>query len=118
MFEAQLFQDGSPALSQERRCLPIAVPLELRARDNSLPIRLKTADIGIVGCYDEMSVTIEPGTDLDITLSLEHDGLPLHGRVITKQPHFGNGIEFIGVPPEADTQLRSFLEKAEHSRVI
>lgn len=121
MFEAQLFQDGSAAVSQERRwfqCLPIALQLELRARDNSFPIRLKTAGISIGGCCDEMSVTIEPGTDLDIILWLEHEGFPLHGRVITKHPHFGNGIEFIAVTPEADTQLRSFLEKAEHSRVI
>lgn len=103
MFEAELFQDGSAALSHERRWfqrLPIAVQLELRARDL------------------DMSVAIEPATDLDVIQWLEHESTSLHGRVITKHPHFGNGIEFIGVMAEAETQLRSFLEKAEHSRLI
>ena len=115
MFETKLFQDGNAALSNERRLsqrLPIAVQMELRARENSIPIRLKTADISIGGCYVEMSVTIEPGTDLDIILRLEHENLPLQGRIVTKHPQFGNGIEFIGITPEVETQLRSFLDTA------
>src|ERR1700757_1751801 len=121
MFESKLCHEGSVALSRERRLfprLPIAIQIELRVINDSVPIRLKTADISIGGCYVEMSVTIEPGTDLDVILWLEHEKLPLLGRVITKHPHFGNGIEFVGITPEAETQLRSFLEKAEHSRVI
>lgn len=121
MFETKLYQDENVALSNERRLsqrLPIAVQMELRVRDNSIPIRLKTADISIGGCYVEMSVTIEPGTDLDIILWLEHEKLPLQGRIVTKHPQFGNGIEFIGITPEIETQLRSFLDKVEHSRVI
>ena len=121
MFEARLFQDDRVVLSHERRLfqrLPIAVQMELRVQDNSIPTRLTTADISVGGCYVEMSVTIEPGTDLDIALWLEHQKLALKGRVVTKHPHFGNGIEFIGVTPEAETQLRAFLERAEHSRVI
>jgi c-di-GMP-binding flagellar brake protein YcgR len=121
MFEAKLFQDDSVAPSRERRLfqrLPIAVQMELRVKDNSIPIRLRTADISVGGCYVEMSVTLEPGTHLEIVLWLEHQKLALQGRVVTKHPHFGNGIEFISVTPEGETQLRSFLEKAEHSRVI
>jgi c-di-GMP-binding flagellar brake protein YcgR len=121
MIEARLFQDGAAALSRERRFfqrLPIAVQVELRVKSESVPIRLKTADISVGGCYVEMSVTIEPGTDLDIILWLEHQKLQLQGRIVTKHPQFGNGIEFTGLTPESETQLRSFLEKAEHGRVI
>ena len=121
MFEAEVFQDSSVALSQERRLfqrLPIAAQMELRIRGNSIPIRLKTADISIGGCYVEMSLTLEPSADWDIVLWLEHEKLSLQGRVKTKHPHFGNEIEFVDVTPEAETQLRSFLEKDEHSRVI
>lgn len=121
MFQARVFQDGTAALSHERRLfqrLPMAVQVELRVKNESVPIRSKTADISMGGCYVEMSVTLETGTDLDIILWLEQRKLQIQGRIVTKHPHFGNGIEFIGLSPDSEKLLRSFLEQAEHSRVI
>ena len=121
MIEARLFQDGSTLPSHERRCfqrLQIAVQIELRVKGDPVPIRLKTADISVGGCYVEMAATLDPGTTLSIILWLEHEKLPLEGRVVTRHPHFGNGIEFIDLAPESESLLRKYLEEAADSRMI
>ena len=81
-------------------------------------MRSKTTDMSVGGCYVEMAATLEPGTSLDVVLWLEHEKLALQGRVVTKHPHFGNGIEFISISPETEGRLQCFLRKAENSRVI
>ncbi len=121
MIESRVYQDLTAVASMERRLfqrLTVPVQIELHAKDDSVPIRMKTTDISVGGCYLEMSVTLDPGTQVDIVLWLEHDKLPLQGRVVTKHPQFGNGIEFIGVSPESEARLQGFLDKAENSRVI
>ncbi len=121
MIESRVYQELTTVASMERRLfqrLTVPIQIELRAKNDSVPIRMKTTDISAGGCYVEMSVTLDPGTLVDVILWLEHDKLPLHGRVVTKHPQFGNGIEFIGVSPEAETRLQGFLDKAENSRVI
>jgi c-di-GMP-binding flagellar brake protein YcgR len=121
MIESRVLPNLTTALSSERRLsqrLTVAAQIELRIKNDSVPIRSKTTDLSVGGCYIEMGVTLEPGTPLDVVLWLEHEKLVLQGRIVTKHPQFGNGIEFIGVSPEAETCLQRFLGKAENSRVI
>lgn len=121
MIESRVYQDLTAVASTERRLFQrssVAVQIEVRAKNDSIPIRLKTTDISVGGCYVEMAVTLEPGTSVDVILWLEHTKLALEGRVVTRHPQFGNGIEFVGVAPEAEALLQSFLEKSENSRVI
>jgi c-di-GMP-binding flagellar brake protein YcgR len=108
-------------VSAERRLfqrLTVALQIELRVKGDSVPIRLQTTDISVGGCYVEMAVTLDPGIELDVFLWLEHEKLSLKGRVATKHPHFGNGIEFIALSPGSEARIQRFLEQAEHSRVI
>jgi hypothetical protein len=58
-----------------------------------------------------MAVTLEVDTALKIVLWLGHKKLSLDGRVVTRHPQFGNGIEFGRMPEEARTLLLCFLER-------
>ncbi len=121
MIGTRLFEEISFAASRERRLhrrIPIPIQIELRPKHNPVPIRLKTSDISVGGCYVEMGVTLEPGTSLDIVLWLEHEKMSLEGTVATKHPHFGNGIEFVAVPPQLESRLQQFVEQAESSKII
>jgi len=120
MIEARPSRDGNAVPSRERRHFPrlqIAVQIELRAKGDPVPIRSNTADISVGGCYMEMAVTLDPGTAVDIILWLDNEKLPLEGRVVTRHPHFGNGIEFIDLTPESEARLRTFLKNAEGSKL-
>lgn len=50
------------------RRLPVAVEIELRVKANPVPIRAKTADISLGGCYVEMALTLSVDTPLKIVL--------------------------------------------------
>src|SRR5690242_3505318 len=116
MIESRVLPNLTSAFSSERRLsqrLTVAAQIELRIKGSSVPIRSKTTDLSVGGWYIEMAVTLEPGTPLDVVLWLEHERLVLQGRIVTKHPRFGDGIEFICVSPEAETCLQRFLEKAE-----
>jgi c-di-GMP-binding flagellar brake protein YcgR len=113
MITARVFQDCIASAVFERRRfqrLPIAMQAELRVRGTELPIRVETADISAGGCYVEMAVTVDVGTALDVVLWLGHEKLVVRGRVVTRHPHFGNGIEFVGVSPDDRQKLQLFLD--------
>lgn len=121
MIESRVLPNLATVASSERRLfqrLAVAVQIELRVKNDSVPMRSKTTDMSVGGCYVETAITLEPGTSLDVILWLEHEKLALPGRVVTKHPHFGNGIEFVGASPDDESRLQRFLEKSENSRVI
>jgi hypothetical protein len=84
--------------------------LELRVKGSTAPIRAQTTDISVVGCYVEMGFTFEPGTELSIVLWLGEEKLIAEGKVITRHPQFGNGIELVGMSEESRNKLAHYLE--------
>ncbi len=88
----------------------IAVQAELRVQGNEVPIRGQTTDIGTGGCYIEMVVTLDVGTQLNVVLWLGHEKLVIDGRVVTRHPQFGNGIQFTDVSVDSRQRLQRFLE--------
>jgi len=113
MITASAFQDGVASALCERRQFQrshMAVQTELRVQGNEMPIRMETADISMSGCYVEMAVTLEVGTALNIILWLGHEKLAIAGRVVTRHPLFGNGIEFNSTPQDSRQTLQLFLD--------
>jgi len=113
MITASAFQDGVASALCERRQFQrshMAVQTELRVQGNEMPIRVETADISMSGCYVEMAVTLEVGTALNIVLWLGHEKLAIAGRVVTRHPLFGNGIEFNTPPQDSEQRLQLFLD--------
>ena len=105
---------GSSEWSQpERRRYPrrtTAIQLELRPEGSTAPIHAETTDICAIGCYVEMSITLEVGSRVSIVLWLGDEKLIAEGKVITRHPQFGNGIELSGLPEESRAKLAHYLE--------
>lgn len=69
-----------------------------------------------MGCYVHMNITLEMGTRVSIILWLDERKLSGTGRVVTRHPQFGNGIE-LDLAPDDRNRLASYLSKlAEHNQ--
>jgi PilZ domain len=88
------------------------VQAELTVQGDSVPTRLETSDVSAGGRYLQMAFTLDIGTPLNIILWLGHKKLSLEGRVVTRHPQFGNGIEFTGLSPASQERMQQFLEHA------
>jgi len=105
--------DDPQSSQPERRRYPrtkTAVQLELRPEDSAAPIRVETSDICAIGCYVEMSITLDVGSRLSIVLWLGDEKVIAEGVVITRHPQFGNGIELAGMSMEDRDNLVRYLK--------
>lgn len=113
MITASSFQDGVASVLCDRRQfqrLHRAVQTERRVQGNEVPIRVETADISMGGYYVEMAVTLDVGTSLNIILWLGNEKIAIAGRVVTRHPLLGNGIEFNTTPQDSRQRLQLFLD--------
>ena len=96
----------------ERRKNPrfkISVPVEIHAEGGTAPVHCATSDLSLGGCYIESMYPFPAGTCLD--LKLEASGtLLIAAQVVTCDPQFGNGIEFLRMLPEDRATLVKFLD--------
>lgn len=97
---------------RERRRYPrlhTSVQLELIAEGAAAPIRTKTDEISLRGCYIETMFTLPIGTNLTILLWLDDKKMSTGGRVVSRFPQVGNGIEFADMSTEDQVQLSRFI---------
>ena len=108
--------DGPPERKQQehrqhpRTKGPVAV--ELQSERDSVPLRVKTADLSIGGLYIEMMFTFEVGTKLKIVLWINDVKVSTGGVVVTSDLQVGNGIDFTEMAPEDRVRLEQFLAVA------
>ncbi len=96
----------------ERRKHPrckVGVPGEIHAEGNAAPIHCATSDLSLDGCYIESMYPFPVGTKLELRVEAG-DTLLIAARVITCDPHFGNGIHFEKILPEDLNTLGKFLD--------
>ena len=87
-----------------------ALPIELRPKGTPTPLRGQTTDIGMGGCYVEMTFTQELSTPVDITLWIGDSKITVTGEVVSKHPSFGNGFKFIRLSKQGEAELNRYLE--------
>lgn len=88
----------------------ISVPIELTQDGSETPLRTKTADLSIRGCYIEMLFTFPVGTPLQVTLQAGDSTILTRGKIVTRHPNVGNGIEFTSMTDKDSETLRQFIE--------
>ena len=100
----------------ERRKNPrfkVSVPVEIHSEGSTAPLHYATSDLSLDGCYIESMYPFPVGTCLD--LKLEASGtLIIAAKVVTSDPQFGNGIQFLRMLPEDRAALANFLQHAAH----
>ncbi|HTT17712.1 MAG TPA: PilZ domain-containing protein [Candidatus Sulfotelmatobacter sp.] len=97
----------------ERRKNPrfkVNVPVEIHSDTSAAPLHCSTSDLSLSGCYVESMYPFPAGTCLD--LKLEAGGtLIISAKVVTCDPQFGNGIQFLRMLPEDEAALAKFLNQ-------
>ena len=104
--------DGSARDAHDRRSYPrlkSANSVEVYPDGQSTPIRARTADLSLGGCYVEMPTPLAKGTKLRIGLWVKETKLWANGKVITSTPGFGIGVQFTDMSEMERNQLRQFL---------
>jgi hypothetical protein len=84
------------------------VPVELKCAGTA-PMRTATDEISLCGCYIETMFTMEVGTRLDLTMSLNDDVIRCIGVVATKYPQVGNGIDFVDMAADDRLKLSAYI---------
>jgi len=105
-------------MSEEKRKHPrhnVRVPVALRTETSETPIRGETADLSLDGFYIETMLTLDIGTQLDVTLQLGETTVLAAAEVATCDHTVGNGIRFTKMLPEDREELEHFLQAAEEA---
>lgn len=95
-----------------------AVPIELRPKGVTAPLRGQTADICLGGCYVEMGFTQEVSTVVDISLWIGDSKIYVTAEVVSKHPSFGNGFRFVHLTKDGTAKLNDYLESLKPQGAI
>ena len=103
----------------ERRKHPrfkINVPVEIHSETSNAPLHCATSDLSLDGCYIESMYPFPAGTRLELKLDAS-ETLLITARVVTSDPQFGNGIEFIRMLDEDHVTLQKFLDQVARQQM-
>jgi c-di-GMP-binding flagellar brake protein YcgR len=96
------------------------LPVEVHAEGSDTPIHFTTSDISLGGCYIESMYPFPVGTRLELKLQAS-DTLLILAKIVTADPQFGNGIQFVRMLPEDHDALSHYLDsvaKPEHAESV
>jgi len=100
--------ESSKERRQHRRT-KAAVEVELLLEKQTTPLRAKTADLSLGGCYLDMMFTFEIGTQLKIMLWTHDVKLTIDSVVVTRDLQVGNGIKFTSMTAEDTAKLQEII---------
>jgi PilZ domain len=84
--------------------------VEVHPEGQEAPIRARTTDMSVGGCYIEMPNPLPKGTQIKIGIWVKDTKLWANGKVVTSTPGFGIGVQFIQMTEQDQSQLQQFLE--------
>jgi c-di-GMP-binding flagellar brake protein YcgR len=106
-----LMANASEERKERRRHVRIktAVAVELQLEKQAVPLRARTTDLSLGGCYVEMMFTLEVGTKVKLTLWIGDAKVNSEGIVVSRKLRIGNGIKFTGMDAKDSARLKQFL---------
>jgi len=84
--------------------------VEVYPDGQSAPIRARTADLSLGGCFVEMSTPLAVGTPVRLALWVRETKLWMNGKAVSLAPGFGNGVAFLDVGETEQSELKKFLD--------
>jgi PilZ domain len=88
-------------------------PLEVRDERVQTPMRVNATDVSGNGCYVESILPLAVGTMLRVDFWIESEKISTSAVVRTSDPGVGNGVEFIGLPPDTKQRLQDHFDKID-----
>jgi hypothetical protein len=105
--------DATVRDSQDRRRHPRFKSMnsvEIYPDGQTTPIRARTADLSLGGCFVEMSTPLTVGTQVRLGLWVRETKIWLKGKAVSLAPGFGNGVAFLDVGELEQSELKKFLD--------
>jgi hypothetical protein len=84
--------------------------IEIYPIGQTVPIRARTTDISMGGCFIEMSNPVAKGTQIRVSLWLKDVKVWANCRVVTSTPGFGIGVQFTEMSDLEKNQLKQFVD--------
>jgi hypothetical protein len=84
--------------------------VEVYPSGESAPIRTRTADLSLGGCFLEMPNPLPKGVAIKLALWVKEFKLWTTGQVVTSTPGFGIGVRFTEMTEQDRNQLKQFIE--------
>lgn len=89
------------------------LPIEIREKNTSFPLRGATSDVSVGGCYVATIFPLAVGSHIEFTLHVGDDRIMGSGKVETSHPSVGMGIRFIGLSETSKSRLHEYLSGLE-----
>ena len=105
--------DGVARDAHDRRAYPrikCANSVESHLKNQEAPIRARTGDMSLGGCFIEMSSPLPRGTEIRVGIWVNDVKLWAQGKVITSMPGYGIGVQFTEMAEHERAQLQRFLD--------
>jgi hypothetical protein len=112
--------DGSVRDAHDRRVhsrLKCTNSVEVYPTGAVAPIRSRTSDLSLGGCFLELPNPLPKGTQIRIALWVKDFKLWANGEVVTSTPGFGIGVKFTGMTEQDKNQLVQFLDSMVRIRI-
>jgi PilZ domain len=112
--------DNSMLNTRERRANPrlkCGNSAEVYPLGQTIPIRSRTSDLSIGGCFLEMPNPLPAGSQIKLALWVKEFKLWVNGQVVTSTPGFGIGVKFTEMADRDRDQLKQFLESMVRIRI-
>jgi hypothetical protein len=84
--------------------------IEVYPSGETAPIRARTLDISLGGCFVEMPNALEKGLTLKLALWVRDTKLWAQAKVITSTPGYGIGVQFTAMSDMERQKLAQFLD--------
>jgi len=105
--------DGVARDVHDRRAYPrikCANSVEIHLKNQEAPIRARTADMSLGGCFIEMSSPLPKSTEIRIAVWIKELKLWAEAKVITSTPGYGVGVQFTQMSESDRAVLKQFLD--------
>ena len=112
--------DSSVRDTKDRRMSPrvkCTNSVEVYPAGVTAPIRTRTADVSLGGCFLEMPNPLPKRTQIKIALWVQEFKLWATGEVVSSTPGFGIGVKFTEMAEQDKNQLKQFLESKVRIRI-
>jgi len=104
--------DGSVRDAHDRRTSPrlkSTNSAEVYPSGEPTPMRTRTADLSLGGCFLEMPNPLPKGTQIRIALWVKESKIWANAEVVTSTPGFGIGVKFTELTQQDRNHLKEFL---------
>jgi hypothetical protein len=105
--------DASEGDTFERRVHPrlkCTTSVELYPNTQAAPIRARTGDISLGGCFVEMSNPLPKGTEARIAIWVKDIKLWAKAEVVSIAPGYGISVKFLAMSDADRNQLQQFMD--------